>query len=171
RPLVRGEWYDGPLTTHHTGGELLAAYRTWSTAIERGATLVVLSRWLAITFEQVRPQQADQQQLERQAALLDIAAQWAQTREMDKLLTQMAEASTQLLHAERASIFLWDRPTKTLVGRPALGVPSGELRIADDAGIIGQVIHSGQPRRVDEDIAAEQHEIDRRVDQRLKFQT
>ena len=34
---------------------------------------------------------------------------------MDKLLTQMAEASTRLLHAERASIFLWDRATKLLV--------------------------------------------------------
>ena len=77
----------------------------------------MLSRWLAIALEHVRSQQADQQQLERQAALLDIAAQWAQTREMDKLLTQMAEASTRLLQAERASIFLWDRPTKTLNGR------------------------------------------------------
>src|SRR5207248_3672853 len=71
----------------------------------------------------------------------------------------------------RASIFLWDRTTHTVVGRPALGVEGGELRISDDTGIVGQVIHSGQPRRVDADVPAEQQEIDRRVDQRLRFQT
>ena len=78
--------------------------------------------------------------------------QWTRTLQMDKLLARIAEAATKLLHAERASIFLWDRATHTLVGRPALGVEGGELRIADDAGIVGQVVHSGQPRRVDADI-------------------
>src|SRR6185436_7706099 len=90
---------------------------------------------------------------------------------MDKLLAQIAKAATTLLAAERASIFLWDRATHTLVGRPALGVEGGELRIADDTGIVGQVVHSSQPRRIDADVATEQHEIDRRVDQKLKFQT
>jgi len=90
---------------------------------------------------------------------------------MDVLLARMAEASTKLLHAQRASIFLWDRTTHTLVGRPALGVEGGELRVPDDAGVVGQVIQSGQPRRVDADLLEEQRDIDRRVDQRLKFQT
>src|SRR4029079_14364525 len=97
--------------------------------------------------------------------------QWQQTLEMDALLARMAEASTKLLAAERASIFLWDRTTHHLVGRPALGVEGGELRIPDDAGIVGQVVRTGQPRRVDADIAEEQRDIDRRVDQKLKFQT
>jgi transcriptional regulator with GAF, ATPase, and Fis domain len=171
RPVVRGEWYVGPLAPRSGGGELLAAYRTWSTAVERGGTLETLSHWLAAALDQVRSRQHDKQQIARQAALLEIAAEWTQTLHMDKLLARMAEAATKLLHADRASIFLWDRATHTLVGRPAIGVEAGELRIADDAGIVGQVIHSGQPRRVDADVADEQREIDRRVDQRLKFQT
>jgi Nif-specific regulatory protein len=81
----------------------------------------------------------------------------------------MAEAATKLLHAERASIFLWDRSSHTLVGRPALGVEAGELRIPDDSAR-RPVVQTGQPR-VDADIAADQREIDRRVDQKLKFQT
>ena len=88
---------------------------------------------------------------------------------MNELLANMASASTRLLDAERASIFLWDRANKTLVGRPALGVEGGELRIADDTGVVGQVVHSGEPRRVDRDV--DQHEIDRRVDKELKFRT
>ena len=59
------------------------------------------------------------------------------------LLAQMAEAATRLLQADRASIFLWDRPNHTLVGRPGLG--RGRRRIADSGrpGVVGQVVHTG----------------------------
>jgi transcriptional regulator with GAF, ATPase, and Fis domain len=55
------------------------------------------------------------------------------------------------------------------VGRPALGIPGGELRIPDDRGVVGQVIQSGEPRRVD--IATEPQAIDRHVDAQLHYQT
>ncbi|HMC12481.1 MAG TPA: sigma-54-dependent Fis family transcriptional regulator, partial [Pirellulaceae bacterium] len=171
RPVISGDWYVGPLTPQAGSGELLAIYKKRSSPFESDETFEKLSHCLATALTQVRSRQHDKQQIARQAALLEIAAQWTRTQQMDKLLSLIAEASTKLLHAERASIFLWDRTTHTLVGRPALGVDGGELRIADDTGIVGQVIHSGQPRRIDADIAAEQQEIDRRVDQRLKFQT
>jgi len=170
-PQVRGDWYVAPLAQHSASGEMLAAFRTWNTATERGGTLESLAQWLATGLAQVRSRQRDKQQIARQAALLEIAAQWQQTLEMDALLTRMAEASTKLLGAERASIFLWDQAAKTLVGRPALGVEGNELRIPDNAGVVGQVVQTGQTRRVDSDVAAEQRDIDRRVDQKLKFQT
>ena len=81
----------------------------------------------------------------------------------------MAEAATRLLGADRASIFLWDRPNHTLVGRPALGLPDGELRIPDDRGVVGEVIRTGQPRRVD--AAIEPDAVDRKVDAQLRYQT
>jgi Nif-specific regulatory protein len=107
----------------------------------------------------------------RLEAILEIAGQWNQSQSMEALLVQMAETSTKLLKSERASIFLWDKPNKTLVGRPALGVEGGELRIPDDRGIVGQVVQTGEPRRVDEEIKQEQQEIDRSVDKQLAFQT
>ena len=55
-------------------------------------------------------------------SILTIAGQWQQTQEMSELLNLMAAAATKLLAAERASIFLWDKSSHTLVGRPALGV-------------------------------------------------
>jgi transcriptional regulator with GAF, ATPase, and Fis domain len=170
-PIVRGDWYVGPLVPHSNSAELLVAYRTWSAAVERSGTLATLGQWLAAGLEQVRGRQRDRQQIARLSALLGIAAQWQQTLEMDALLARMAEASTKLLSAERASIFLWDRASHTLVGRPALGVEGSELRIPDDTGIVGQVVQTGQSRRVDADVAEEQRDIDRRVDQKLKFQT
>ena len=56
-----------------------------------------------------------------------------------------------------------------LVGRPALGVEDSELRLPDDAGVVGQVVRTGEPRRVDRDEA--QREVDRRVDRELGFET
>ncbi|MGE0610520.1 MAG: sigma-54 interaction domain-containing protein, partial [Pirellulales bacterium] len=54
-------------------------------------------------------------------------------------------------------------------GRPALGVEGNELRIPENTGIVGQVVQSGRPRRID--LAADQEEIDRQVDKKLGYQT
>ncbi|MCE9544274.1 MAG: sigma-54-dependent Fis family transcriptional regulator [Planctomycetia bacterium] len=117
----------------------------------------------------VRTLHQQQQRLRRLEALLAIAQQWNQARELGPLLIAMAEAATKLLAADRASIFLWDRPNHLLVGRPALGVESGELRIADGTGIVGQVIQTGEPRRVGRDDA--HPAIDRQVDRQLGYRT
>jgi Nif-specific regulatory protein len=101
-------------------------------------------------------------------AILEIAGQWNQNLEMDPLLLQMAETSTRLLDSERASIFLWDRTNRVLIGRPALGVENDELRISDSSGIVGEVVQSGELRRVDE---AEESAISREVDKQLGFHT
>ncbi|MGY8770226.1 MAG: sigma 54-interacting transcriptional regulator [Pirellulales bacterium] len=100
--------------------------------------------------------------------LLEIIEGWQKSQDMLSLLNDMANAATELFASERASIFLWDRPNKLLVGRPALGVENGELRIPDDRGVVGQVVQTGEPRRTDE---LEQKEIDRAVDQKLEFHT
>ena len=124
---------------------------------------------LAPLIEIVQTRKQRQGRVNRLEAILEIAAQWNQTLEMDELLSSMAQASTRLLGAQRASIFLWDRENQTLVGRPALGVEGGELRVPDDVGIVGQVIQSGQPRRVGP--GGGQDQINREVDRQLGFQT
>ncbi len=108
---------------------------------------------------------------DRLAAILDMTVQWNQTRQTDELLQSMAETSTRLLDAERATIFLLDASGTRLMGRPALGVEGGELSISAATGVVGQVVQTGQPRRVDADIANEQAEIDREVDRQLGFET
>ncbi len=128
-----------------------------------------LSPFLRLALAAVRRRAAQDRRLRRLEAILKIASQWNQTREVEPLLVEMAEAATRLLGADRASIFLWDRPNHTLVGRPALGLPDGELRIPDDRGVVGEVIRTGQPRRVD--AAVEPDAVDRKVDAQLRYQT
>jgi Nif-specific regulatory protein len=107
--------------------------------------------------------------LERLQTILAITQDWQQTNEMETLLVQMAEAATRLFDADRASIFLWDKPNRSIVGRPALGVKGGELRLPDDAGIVGQVIQTGEPRRVHNERDA--GEIHRAVDKQTGYRT
>ncbi len=105
----------------------------------------------------------------RLETILAISREWQQTNDMESLLVRMAQAATQMFGADRASIFLWDKANKTIVGRPALGVEGGELRLADDAGIVGRVIQTGESWRVsgDEDAA----EIDRAADSKTGYRT
>lgn len=112
--------------------------------------------------------QHESQQIERLEAILAITQEWQQTNEMQVLLTQMAEAATRLFNADRASIFLWNKPNRTIVGRPALGVEGDELRLPDDVGIVGHVIQTGESRRVG---AHDADEIERTVDQQTGYRT
>ena len=114
---------------------------------------------------------SNRQRADRLSAMLEMTVRWNQTQETGELLQTMVETSTQLLGAERATIFLLDPKSSMLIGRPALGVDGGELRISQGTGVVGQVVASGQPQRVDMDIANEQAQIDRTVDEQLGFQT
>jgi Nif-specific regulatory protein len=165
-----GEWAAVPFGRRGTSFEVLAAhYRTADNAKKTLEMLRVLAPALHLALSAVRGRERDHRRLRRLEAILEIANSWNQTREVKTLLSQMAEAATRLLHADRASIFLWDRPNKLLVGRPALGTPDGELRIPDDRGVVGQVVQTGMPRRVD--AAIEPELIDHRVDAQLQYKT
>lgn len=164
-PLEDGGWLAAPIDPRVSPVEVCALHNSQLTASTAGSLVDPFRTALSAA----RHTERSARRIERLEAILEIASEWRQTSEMDVLLTQMAEASTRLLEAERASIFLWDKPNKTLVGRPALGVEGGELRIPDNTGIVGQVVHSGESRRVDAD--EDQREINRQVDRQLNFQT
>ncbi len=165
-----GVWLAAPIHAHATQGELLLVrFAKAPVGAEPQEQVAAMARLLGEIVDQWRRRSSERQRLERLRTILNITHQWNQTQEMEPLLVQMAEAATKLLQADRASIFLWDKPNHTLVGRPALGVAGGELRIPDDKGIVGQVVQTGESRRVD--IADNQAQIDRRVDQKLGYET
>jgi Nif-specific regulatory protein len=169
RAAVRDGWVAACLPRAAGSSQLLVLKSVPAHPEQLLAAVTRLASWLAAVVNVLGQRQRQRRRTERLEAILEILAQWGQTLETDRLLEQIAQAATRLLSAERASVFLWDRGTKTLVGRPALGVEGGELRIPEDSGIVGQVIRGGQPRRVDLDTG--QQEIDRRVDRQLGFQT
>ena len=79
--------------------------------------------------------------------------------EVEPLLVQMAEAATRLL-GRRSGQHLPLGPAEPHCSSagPPWASADGELRIPDDRGVVGQVIQTGQPRRVD---AATEPDADR----------
>ncbi len=169
-PRFQGPWAAVPLAARSVQGQVLAVHgRATVQASGVVSTLAHLAPILLAGLANVQRQAGSLWRIRRLETLLDVAKQWNQTRELQPLLNQVAEAATRLLGSDRASIFLWDRPNHLLVGRPALGAPGNELRIPDDRGVVGQVIRSGQPLRVD--AASEPQQIDRQVDSQLGYRT
>ena len=124
---------------------------------------------LTQAFDTVRDKQRRTRRIRRLEKILDITHAWGQSSCMEQLLQAMAEAATELLAADRASIFLWDKANKSLIARPALGIEDDELRIADDTGIVGQVIQTLEPRRVGGKIGPD--EIARKIDAETGYHT
>ncbi|REK24006.1 MAG: GAF domain-containing protein [Planctomycetota bacterium] len=178
-PQAEGDWLAAPVDAPNpppvdapgaaegaaTAQEVLAVRGSDASLEEFARRAATLATALAC----VRARQHDRRRLHRLETILTITSAWNQERQMEPLLVKMAEAATKLLVADRASIFLWDKPNKTLVGRPALGVEGGELRIGDEVGVVGEVVQTGEPRRVDPQHDAES--IDRAVDKQTGYQT
>ena len=170
QPGAEGPWAAAPLAPRAITGELLLVhFDEQARSAENLEGVSCLAGVLGVCLAGVRQRASQRRRVGRLKTMLEIAQQWNQADETEPLLNEMAEAATRLLKADRASIFLWDKAGKTLVGRPALGVEGGELRIPDDKGIVGEVVQTGESRRVD--AAADQDKIDRKVDLQLGYQT
>jgi Nif-specific regulatory protein len=168
---VAGLWLAVPLSPRDPSGDVLVLHRTGGAgkpgAMPQG--LEGIAAALGAGLRIVRSRARLRQRATQADTILSIVQQWGRTQEMETLLNQMAEASTKLLDADRASIFLWDRTNHLLVGRPALGVPGGELRVPDDAGVVGEVLRTNEPRRVSHREVRDP--VNRRVDAQLGYQT
>src|SRR5262245_56544290 len=130
---------------------------------------VAAGHYLGLALERAREWDRSLEARERLQTLVAIGQQLVEERETVPLLEHIAAQAARLLHGERASIFLWDRERKQLVGRPALGLPNNELRLPEDAGIVGKVIKTGQVQQVD-DVRADPDWHDR-ADAKTGFQT
>lgn len=139
----------------------------WSRA-EPLETLESLGHLLAYLWQRVHLTEQTHHHNQRLTQLLEIIHSWQESQDTLSLLEAMAESATQFFDSQRASIFLWDRPRKKLIGRPALGVEGGELVIPDDRGVVGHVVQTGETRRVDD---MQPHEVNREVDKKLDFHT
>ena len=99
--------------------------------------------------------------------VLDVTRLLVVTADLDLLLRRIAEAATSLLGAERASIFLHDKPHKQLWTKIALGAK--EIRIPDTAGIAGSVFQSNRLLNIPD--AYSDTRFNREVDKRTGFVT
>lgn len=174
---TREDWLAATLYSRSSATETLVVHAPkpqgtpppLATISDRPAALADLAGALGLGLVSSRGRSRDAGRAARLDQLLKAAWGWSQIHEMAPLLVAMAEAATRLLDADRASIFIWDRTHHQLVGRPALGIEGGELRIPDNAGVVGRVLQTGAPCRVDSRDGPRM--IDRRVDVTTGYKT
>ncbi len=125
---------------------------------------------LATALSRIEERQADARRIEQLSAVLQAAAQWQLLDDDKALLNRIADTAIALLRCERASIFLWDKRRGKLIGRPAVGVPGGQLEVDDNVGIVGEVLRTGEAKlwAATSDDAAR---VNKKVDQSLAFET
>ncbi|WP_197171460.1 sigma-54-dependent Fis family transcriptional regulator [Novipirellula aureliae] len=139
--------------------------------IETSETIQAAVDLLATGLHRMQRDTQNVQRIEQLQAVLTEAAQWQRISEDEALLKQIAAAATKLLNCERASIFLWDRRRKKLIGRPALGVEGVPLEVNDHEGVVGEVLTSGEPKIWNANSQDEERRVNRAVDRSLAFQT
>ncbi|WP_242631819.1 sigma-54-dependent Fis family transcriptional regulator [Rubripirellula amarantea] len=125
---------------------------------------------LAGALQRIHIQQQQGRRIEQLAAVLSAAAEWQQLDDDEALLHKIADTATAILKCERASIFLWDRRRRMLIGRPALGIEGGVLEVDDDAGVVGEVLATGE-WKVWNGGSDDESRVNRKVDEKLEFQT
>lgn len=107
--------------------------------------------------------------IEQLKGILKISLNLSAVHETEPLLELIAREATRLMDCDRASIFIWDKENHEVVACPALGVEGNSLRLPDNTGIVGEVIHSGATLRVDD--AYHDSRFSRKVDHVSGYKT
>ncbi len=80
----------------------------------------------------------------RLKSLINVSRELMQEVHLDRLLELIMEKVTEVMNAERSSLFLLDHKTDELYARVAQGLNAGEIRFPNGKGIAG---HAGKTGR------------------------
>ncbi|MBI3045915.1 MAG: GAF domain-containing protein [Betaproteobacteria bacterium] len=112
--------------------------------------LEALSSQAADALENARLFEKVESAQREEAMLLDVVSLIASEIYLDPLLGKILEAATQLLGADRGSLFLYDPSRDELYARFADGVASREIRFPAGAGIAGECFSRGTTINIDD---------------------
>lgn len=105
----------------------------------------------------------------KMAILLDVATSLSQTLDLDTLINNIINKVTEILNAERSSLFLLDHNSKELWSKVALGAEISEIRFPCTEGLAGHVVSTGQVLNIKD--AYEDSRFNPAVDKETGFRT
>jgi len=109
------------------------------------AVLEALTAQAASALENARLFEKVQKAREEEAQLLEITSSIASELNLDTLLRKIIAVTTDMLGADRSTLFVFDPKSGQLWSRVAEGLGTKEIRIPSGAGIAGACFTSGQP--------------------------
>ncbi|MCP5151504.1 MAG: GAF domain-containing protein [Ectothiorhodospiraceae bacterium] len=104
-----------------------------------------------------------------EAQLLEVTSAIASELQLDTLLERVISATTEMLEADRSTLFMHDPKTGELWSRVAEGIGYKEIRFPADAGIAGACFASGEVVNIAD--AYEDSRFNREVDRRTGYRT
>ncbi|MDO9559827.1 MAG: GAF domain-containing protein [Syntrophales bacterium] len=129
----------------------------------------VFTHQIAISLENFYLSQKIMANYDKMSILLDVATSISQTLDLSTMITRIVEKITQILDAERSSLFLLDRRTGELWSRVAQGVDFSEIRFPCHEGLAGHVVSTGEVLNIRN--AYEDPRFNPRVDHETGFKT
>ncbi len=108
-----------------------------------------------------------QRKVEKLSAILEVAKGFSTQRTLDGLLQLVLKEATQVVEADRCSIFLVDRDRQELWTKAAQGTT--EIRVPLGTGIVGAVAKTGEPIIIDD--AYGDPRFNRAIDQATGYRT
>ena len=117
----------------------------------------------ALLHEQIKVAQQEE------ATLLEVTTVISKELQLEPLLARIMETVTQILHADRSTLFLYDPKTYELWSTVAQGVGTVQIRLPCHLGIAGSVFMSGQTVNIPDAYADPRFNKD--VDKRTGYKT
>jgi adenylate cyclase len=108
--------------------------------------------------------------LHRFSVLLEITRTVSASMSLDELLPRLIDVITDVLRADRATLFLYDKETDELFSRLMQGDAVSEIRIPSSAGIAGMVFFTGESLNIPDAYADDRFnpEVDKRTNYRTR---
>ena len=151
----------------HSGSVLVFAGRSFPD--DTLPTAMLMSKAIGACLDFLAALGQSGRRIEQLQSILKISLNLSAVHETEPLLELIAKEATRLLDCDRASIFIWDKEHHEIVACPALGVEGNSLRLPDNVGVVGEVIHSGKTLRVDD--AYNDTRFNRKVDTASGYKT
>ncbi|MBI4639948.1 MAG: GAF domain-containing protein [Candidatus Tectomicrobia bacterium] len=99
---------------------------------------------IAIAVENFQLYQKMMTNHKKMTILLDVATSVTETLNLDALISKIIAKISEILDAERSSLFLLDRETNELWSKVAQGAEVAEIRFPQSVGLAGHVASTGQ---------------------------
>ena len=105
----------------------------------------------------------------KMAIMLDVATSLSQTLDLDTLIHSIIEKVTEILNAERSSLFLLDHETDELWSKVAEGTESAEIRFPCSEGLAGHAVSTSEMLNIED--AYQDPRFNPAVDKETGFKT
>ena len=133
------------------------------------ALLEALTSQAASALENAQLYERVEKSAKEEAQLLEVTSAISSELKLDALLGRIIHVTTDMLEAERSTLFMYDRKTNELWSRVAEGLEVKEIRFPSFAGIAGSCFSTGEVINIPDAYADERFNPE--VDKKTGFRT